>query len=139
VELRYGVLLDIAQKVHEERPIDLTGGYFNCIWQGDANNIILRSISLASCPPKIRNLCRPEVFSVRNVAAQFGALLGRTPRFAGSESAHSLLCDSRPLCKELGEPATPLEPMLRLIAGWVQRGGPTLGKPTGFDVRDGKY
>jgi len=139
VELRYGVLLDIAQKVHGGKPIDLANGYFNCIWQGDANDLILRSLSLANCPPTIRNLCLPEVFSVRSVAAQFGELLGRPPRFTGSEKPNALLCNSRLLCDELGEPSTPLAPMLRWIADWVRRDGCTWGKPTGFEVRDGKY
>jgi nucleoside-diphosphate-sugar epimerase len=139
VELRYGVLLDIAQKVHGGKPIDLANGYFNCIWQGDANDMILRSLSLAKSPPTIWNLCRPEVFSVRTVATQFGELLGRPAQFTGSESPNALLCNSRPLCDELGEPATPLAPMLRWVADWVRRGGSTWGKPTGFEVRDGKY
>jgi len=139
VELRYGVLLDVAQKVHGGRPIDLANGYFNCIWQGDANDLILRSLSLANCPPTIWNLCRPEVFSVRSVAAPFGELLGRPPRFTGSENPNALLCNSRPLCDQLGEPSTPLAPMLRWIADWVRHNGCTWGKPTGFEVRDGNY
>ena len=139
VELRYGVLLDIAQKVHGNIPIDLANGYFNCIWQGDANDMILRSLALASSPPTVWNLCRPEVFSVRNVAEQFGELLGRSPRFTGTESPNALLCNARPLCEKLGAPPTPLSYITRWIAGWVERGGGTLGKPTGFEVRDGKY
>jgi nucleoside-diphosphate-sugar epimerase len=139
VELRYGVLLDIAQKVHGGKPIDLANGYFNCIWQGDANDLILRSLSIANSPPTIRNLCRPEVFSVRSVAEQLGELLGQSPKFAGSENPNALLCNARPLCEELGEPPTALAPMLRWTADWVRRGGRTLGKPTGFEVRDGKY
>jgi len=139
VELRYGVLLDIATKMHEGKPIDLANGYFNCIWQGDANDLILRSLSLSNCPPTIWNLCRPEVFSVRSVAAQFGELLRRPPRFTGSENPNALLCNSRPLCDQLGEPSTPLAPMLRWIADWVRHNGCTWGKPTGFEVRDGNY
>jgi hypothetical protein len=139
VELRYGVLLDIAQKVHGERPIDLANGHFNCIWQGDASDMILRSFSLAGSPPTVWNLCRPEVFSVRSVAAQFGELLGRKPQYSGSESPNALVCDARPLCANLGDPATPLASMPRWIADWVRSGGCTWGKPTGFEVRDGKY
>jgi hypothetical protein len=139
VELRYGVLLDIAQKVHGSIPIDLANGYFNCIWQGDANDMILRSLALASSPPTVWNLCQPEVFSVRSVAEQFGELFGRPPRFIGTESPNALLCNSRPLCDELGSPPTPLSSVMRWIADWVRDGGGTLGKPTGFEVRDGKY
>jgi dTDP-4-dehydrorhamnose reductase len=139
VELRYGVLLDIAQKVQAGKSIDLASGYFNCVWQGDANDMILRSLPLANCPPTVWNLCRPEVFSLRNVAAQFGELLGCPPQFSGSESPNALLCNPRSLCDKLGEPPTPLAPILRWIADWVRQGGCTWGKPTGFDVRDGKY
>ena len=139
VELRYGVLLDIAQKVHVGKPIDLANGFFNCIWQGDANDMILRSLALAQCPSTVWNLCRPEVFSLREVAGQFGELLERPPQFVGSENATALLCNSRPLCDALGEPPTPLRPMLRWIADWVRRGGTTWGKPTGLEVRDGRY
>jgi nucleoside-diphosphate-sugar epimerase len=139
VELRYGVLLDIAQKVRAGKPIDLANGWFNCIWQGDANDMILRSFALANCPPTVWNLCRPEVFSTRSVATQFGELLGRLPRFTGAENSTALLCNSRPLCDELGEPPTPLAPMLRWIADWVRHDGCTWGKPTGFEGRDGRY
>ena len=139
VELRYGVLLDIAQQVQAGKPIDLASGFFNCIWQGDANDMILRALSLAHCPPTVWNLCRPEVFSVRDVATRFGELLGRAPQFIGSENPNALLCNSRPICAKLGEPATPLVPMLRWIAEWVQGNGCTWGKPTHFEVRDGRY
>jgi dTDP-4-dehydrorhamnose reductase len=139
VELRYGVLLDIAQKVHAGEAIDLANGFFNCIWQGDASDMILRSLALADCPPTVWNLCRPEVFSVRAVATQLGELLARPPQFSGTENHNALLCNPRPLCAKLGEPCTPLAPMLRWIADWVRRDGCTLGKPTGFEVRDGKY
>ncbi len=139
VELRYGVLLDIAQKVHGDLPIDLANGYFNCIWQGDANDMILRSLPLAASPPTVWNLCRPEVFSVRDVAGKFGELFERAPRFGGAESSSALLCNARPLCEKLGNPPTPLDQILRWIADWVRMGGGTLGKPTKFEVRDGKY
>jgi nucleoside-diphosphate-sugar epimerase len=139
IDLRYGVLLDIAQKVHAGEPIDLANGHFNCIWQGDASDMILRSISLAASPPTTWNLCRPEIFSVRAVATQFGELFGRAPQFKGSESPTSYVCDSRALCARLGDPSTPLALMMRWIADWVRRKGYTLGKPTGFTVRDGRY
>jgi nucleoside-diphosphate-sugar epimerase len=139
VELRYGVLLDIAQKVQTGNPIDLANGFFNCIWQGDANDMILRSFALTKCPPTVWNLCRSEVFSVRSIATQFGELLGRPPRFNGTESTTALLCNSRPLCDELGEPPTPLAAIERWIADWVRRDGCTLSKPTGFETRDGRY
>lgn len=139
VELRYGVLGDIARKVRDGIPIDLTNGYFNCIWQGDANEMVIRALSLTAAPPSAWNLCRPEVFSVRTVATRFGELLGRVPRFARQESTTALLGDSAALCARLGEPAVSVERMMGWIADWVRAGGLDLGKPTHFETRDGHY
>jgi nucleoside-diphosphate-sugar epimerase len=139
VELRYGVLVDLAERVLAGRPIALANGWFNCIWQGDANDLILRSFPLAASPPTAWNLCRPERFSVREVAAQLGALLERQPQLTGRESATALLGSADPICRALGAPPTPIEPMLRWVAAWVRKGGPTLGKPTHFEVRNGTY
>lgn len=139
VELRYGVLVDIARKVHTGEVIELANGCFNCIWQGDANDLALRALSLAASPPSVWNLCRPEIFSVRAVASRLGELLGRPPRFAGAEAATAFLGNSARLCAQLGPPAVPLETMLRWIAHWVRQGGRDLGRPTHFEVRDGNY
>jgi nucleoside-diphosphate-sugar epimerase len=139
VELRYGVLVDIAQKVHVGETIDLTNGYFNCIWQGDANDMVIRSLSLCATPATVWNLCRPEVFSVRDAATRLGALLGKSPRFHGTEAPTALLGNSKPLCAQLGEPTVQLDQMLRWIAHWVARGSRNLGRPTHFEVRDGNY
>jgi nucleoside-diphosphate-sugar epimerase len=139
VELRYGVLVDIAQKVHRGEPIDLANGYFNCIWQGDANDMVLRALSLCATPPSPWNLCHPEVFSARDIATRLGQLLDRVPKFTGSESSTALLGNSSPLCAQLGSPAMSADQMLPWIAGWVKRGGRNLNRPTHFEVRDGKY
>jgi len=139
VELRYGVLLDIARKVHDGAPIDLANGYFNCIWQGDANEMILRALALAASPPTAWNLCQREVFSVRNVASRLGALMDRVPKFIGQESPTALLGNSAALCDHLGPPVVTLEPILSWIGSWVKRGGRELGKPTHFEARDGRY
>jgi len=139
VEPRYGVLVDITRKVHAGEPIVLGNGSFNCIWQGDANEMILRSLPLAASPPTVWNLCRPEIFSVRQVAMRCGELLGREPVFRGSESGTALLGNSAPLCTKLGLPPTPLETMLRWTVHWVKLGGRDLGRPTHFEVRDGNY
>jgi len=133
------VLVDIAQKVHAGEAIDLANGHFNCIWQGDANEMVIRSLALCATPATVWNFCRPEVFSVREAATRFGTLLGKTPRFHGAEATTALLGNARPLCASLGEPAVKLEPMLRWIAHWVAQGGRNLGRPTHFEVRDGNY
>jgi len=139
VDLRYGVLLDIARQVHAGRPIELGNGWFNCIWQGDANDMVIRALSLASSPASVWNLCRPEVFSVREVAGRLGELLGRPAQFSGQESPTALLGNAAPICARLGTPNVSLETMLRWAAHWVKQGGRDLGRPTHFEVRDGNY
>ena len=139
VELRYGVLVDIAHKVFQREEIDLANGHFNCIWQGDANEMILRSLDLAESPARPWNLCNPAILSVREVATRLGQLLGSEPRFRGTESATSLVANSKGLCERLGYPATPLESVLRWTADWVGRAGRNFGKPTHFETRDGRY
>jgi nucleoside-diphosphate-sugar epimerase len=139
VELRYGVLRDIAEKIRLEQPIELANGYFNCIWQGDANELILRALALTASPPSVRNLCCPELFGVRAIAMRLGELLGKPPRFSGTETSTAFMGNSARLCAELGRPATSMELMLRWTARWVNQGGCTLGRPTHFEVRDGRY
>lgn len=139
VELRYGVLMDIARKVHTGEPVALVNGCFNCIWQRDANELILRCLPLAAAPSNVWNLCQPEIVSVRKIATQLGELLGCAPIFSGSESGTALLGNAAKLYKALGSPTTPIETILRWIAQWVKQGGRDLGRPTHFEVRDGNY
>ena len=139
VELRYGVLVDLARAIHAGRPVPLATGAFNCIWQGDANEMIIRALDLTRTPPAAWNLCRPEVFRVRDIAARLGRLLDREPRFAGTESGTALLGNARAICEALGNPRTPVDPMLAWVADWVRSGGRCLDKPTHFEVRDGVY
>ena len=139
VEMRYGVLRDLADKVWSGKPIDLTNGHFNCIWQGDANEMAIRSMPLTSSPPATYNLTCAETLSARNVATRLGELMGKPAQFCGTESDTALLGNTTKLRAQLGEPPTPLDAMLRWTAGWVKRGGSSLGKPTHFDVRDGRY
>jgi nucleoside-diphosphate-sugar epimerase len=139
VELRYGVLLDIARKVWSGEPLDVRTGRLNCLWQGDANEMILRSFSLTSSPAAIMNLTGPLALSLRTLAFQFGSLMGREPHFTGAEAATALLSNSSRLCSVLGPPVTPLEAVMRWTADWVMLGGSTLGKPTHFEVRSGAF
>lgn len=139
VELRYGVLADIARIIHAGTPIALGNGSFNCIWQRDANELILRALPLAAAPAPAYNLCRPETFSVREMATRLGDLLGRAPVFSGSETETALLGNAAKLGAALVSAATPMEYILRWIAEWVKEGGHDLGRPTHFEVRDGKY
>jgi nucleoside-diphosphate-sugar epimerase len=139
VELRYGVLVDIATKIVRGEPISLANGYFNCIWQGDANEMIIRSLPLAATPPVRFNLCQPQIFSVRSVAVELGEHMSTAPLFADTEAPTALMGDPSRICQALGIPGTRFAQVLKWTADWVRKGGRTLDKPTHFEVRDGAY
>jgi hypothetical protein len=139
VELRYGVLVDIASRIWNGQPVDLSNGWLNCIWQGDANDMILRALNLASSPAAAWNLTGPAKLQVRQLAIQLAGLLGRNPAFTGQESTSALLSNADRLCQQLGQPPTPLDIVLRWTAHWIKSNRRLLGKSTHFEVRDGKY
>lgn len=138
-EPRYGILVDLATKILRDQPIDVTMGFVNLIWQGDANNYIARSLSLAARPPAILNVAGPEVVRVRDVAERIGSRLGREPRFVSREAETALLSDSSSCIERFGPPATSLDEMIEHIVDWVAAGKAVLNKPTKYDVRDGKF
>ena len=119
--------------------IDLTVGYFNAIWQGDANSYALRSLEHASSPPTILNVTGPERISVRETAQWFGARFGRPPQFVNREGPVALLSDSSRCRRRLGEPSVPLSLLQDWVARWIQAGGQSLNKPTHFEVTDGRF
>lgn len=139
VELRYGVLADIAQKVWSGELVDISNGWLHCIWQGDANEMILRAFALATSPAQAWNLTSPQPLHVRTVAETFAQLLDKPARFTGVEGETALLNTSARLCAELGPPATSLDTVMRWIAHWTKTGGRSLGRPTHFEVRNGAY
>jgi nucleoside-diphosphate-sugar epimerase len=138
-ELRYGVLVDLAQKVHRGEPISLAMGYFNTIWQRDACDIILRAFEHATSPPLVLNVTGNQRLSTRAVCERFGELLGSQPKFTDTESDTALLSDSSLAVKLFGPPPTRLEEVMHSTADWIRRGGETWNKPTHFEVRDGKF
>ncbi len=138
-ELRYGTLVDIAQQVLAEKPIDLSMGYLNAVWQGDSNAMTLRALDHTSSPPFVVNLAGPERLSVRQCAEQLGRLMNKTVTFTGTESPDAFLSDGRLGYEKLGHTTMDADEMMRLIAAWQLRGGSTLGKPTHFQTRDGKF
>ncbi len=138
-EMRYGVLVDLARRVWEKQPINLAMGNFNVIWQADANAMALRSLEPAASPPFILNVSGPELLSARGVCQQFGQLLDREVRFEGSESPDALLNNGQLGHRLFGYPRVSPAQLIRWIADWIRRGGPSLGKPTHFEVRDGKF
>jgi nucleoside-diphosphate-sugar epimerase len=139
IDLRYGVLLDIGQRVFERRPIDVTMGHVNVIWQGDANSIALRSFALAQSPPAVLNLTGPEIISVRWIAQRFGERFGVEPSIQGTESATALLSNAARCHRIFGYPSVTVEQMIEWVADWIGRGGATLSKPTHFETRDGRF
>jgi nucleoside-diphosphate-sugar epimerase len=139
VDLRYGVLRDIGDKVFGDEVIDLRIGYANVIWQGDAVNQVLRSFPLCSIPAMPLNITGPSVLSVRDAALRFGELLGKTPRFSGEAAPDALLGDTRLAVSLFGPPSVDTDRMIRWTAGWIAAGGRSLGKPTHFEVRNGRY
>lgn len=139
IDFRYGVLLEIAKSVAEEKPIDLTTGFVNVIWQGDANEIAIRAFHHCQVPAKILNVTGPETTSVRWLAEQFGNYFAKTPKFINEVGHTALLSNASQAHRIFGYPRVTLRQMIELTAGWVQRGGETLNKPTHFQERRGKF
>ena len=139
IDMRYGVLHDIAAKVHAGEPVDVTMGHVNVIWQGDANEQALRLLAYCTTPTTPLNVSGPAVLSVRELAAEFGKRFGRPAVITGKESPTAWLVDTRAAQALLGAPAVSLERMIDWQADWIRRGGASLGKPTHFETRDGKY
>lgn len=139
IDLRYGVLLEIAKAVNEQRPIDLTTGMVNVIWQGDANEIAIRSLKHCQVPAKLLNVTGPETVSVRWLAGQFGALLGKEPLFVNEEQPTALLNNASHAHQLFGYPRVSLQQMIELTVQWLLGGGKILSKPTHFQERNGKF
>jgi nucleoside-diphosphate-sugar epimerase len=139
VELRYGVLVDIATRVKNQETIDLAMGYFNVIWQGDVNDVVLRSIEIAGSPAKILNITGEEIIKVRDVATEFGRLFGVEPKLTGKEAPTALLNNSQLAYNLFGHPKVPISQVIQWIAEWMKEENKLLGKPTHYEVRDGKY
>ena len=139
VEMRYGVLVDIASKVHKQETIDLTMGYANVIWQGDANDMILRSLEYGNSPASQLNISGAEVISVREIAEQFGNLMNKKVIFSGHEAETALLVDVSKGHTLLGKPNVRVDQLIKWTANWVANDHRLLGKATHFEVRDGKY
>ncbi|MDN5211778.1 NAD-dependent epimerase/dehydratase family protein [Fulvivirgaceae bacterium BMA12] len=139
IDLRYGVLLEIAKSVWEENPIDLQMGNVNVIWQGDANEIALRSLNHCTSPPNILNVTGPEILSIRTLAKEFGKIMGKTPVFLNEPQPTALLSKTDKANQLFGRPRVTVEEMITWTADWVKAGGSELGKPTHFQERSGKF
>jgi len=139
VDLRYGVLVDIARKVFANEPVSLGVPAFNVIWQRDANSYALRSLEFCASPPRVLNITGRETFSVREAAEFFAARFGRRPRFDGTEGPCALLSDASASHELMGLPEVSGKELMELVAAWVETGGESLDKPTHFEVADGKF
>ncbi|WDR02897.1 NAD-dependent epimerase/dehydratase family protein [Devosia algicola] len=139
IDMRYGVLHDVAQSVLKGTEIPLVMGHANVIWQGDANAIALRALAHTTTPTTPLNLSGPEIVSIRAVANRFGQYFDRKPVFVGEEGPTSWLVNTDQQQKLFGYPQIPLARLIAWTADWVSRGQASLGKPTHFEVSDGKY
>jgi nucleoside-diphosphate-sugar epimerase len=139
VELRYGVLVDIAQKVAAGEPVDVTMGWLNCIWQGDACARAIQCLAHTASPPKILNITGPEKLRIRDLAGEFGRRLGRAPVLTGTEAGTAWIADATESLQLFGPPRTSVAQMMDLIVAHVTGGGRSLGKPTHFEARSGKF
>jgi nucleoside-diphosphate-sugar epimerase len=138
-ELRYGVLLDIAERVLTENPVSLHMGHLNTIWQADASAMSLQSLLHVSSPPFVINIAGPELMSVRRIATDFAERFGKQVSFEGVESGDAILSNAQKSFHLFGYPAISVNQMMTWIADWALRGGEKLGKPTHFEVRSGNF
>jgi nucleoside-diphosphate-sugar epimerase len=139
IDMRYGVLHDIATKIVEAKPIDVSLGHVNFIWQGDASAQALRCLAHCDTPTSPINVSGPEILSVRDLAAKLGARLSREPILVGKEEPTAWLTDTSQAVRLFGLPIVDSEKLIDWTADWIARSMPSLGKPTKYEVRDGRY
>ncbi len=139
IDLRYGVLLDIGLDVFSGRPVDIRMGFVNVIWQGDANSICLQAFAHCQAPPFVLNVTGTETLAVESIAREFGDRFGRKPALTGRPSDLALLSNAGKATQIFGGASVSVTEMISWTAEWIVRGGTTLGKPTRFQVSDGRF
>ncbi len=139
IDLRYGVLADIAALVAAGKPVPITTGHVNVVWQGYANEVVLRSLGNAGAEVFTINLTGPELLEIRRVAHRFAELLGREALFTGSPEPTALLSNSTRCMEMFGRPDVTADRLIQWQAQWVRDGLPMIGKPTKWAVRDGRF
>ena len=138
-EPRYGVVVDLTRRILAGQTVDLSMGYVNLIWQGDASDYLARSLDLASTPPTVLNVAGGSVISIREIAEEIGELIGRKPVFRGKEASTALLSDPRRCRETFGPPRISTREMVQVVVEWVKEGRPILDRPTHFEVRNGRF
>jgi dTDP-4-dehydrorhamnose reductase len=138
-EMRYGVLVDLARKIHARKPVDLTMGFVNVIWQADANAMALAALAHAKSPAAIVNIAGPEEIRVRDICVRLASLMNVDVTFTGVEAEDALLSNGEQGWRLLGRPQLDLSTLLGWTADWVAKGGASLDKPTYFESRAGRY
>jgi hypothetical protein len=139
IDMRYGVLHDIATRVLSGIPIDVSLGHVNFIWQGDAASQALRCLAQCTTATSPINVSGHEIVAVRDLAAKFGARFGRPPVLIGTEEPTAWLTDTAQAVKLFDHPIVDTERLIAWTADWVARSMPSLGRPTKYEVRDGRY
>jgi nucleoside-diphosphate-sugar epimerase len=139
IDMRYGVLHDVASRVFAGKTIDLRTGYVNVIWQGDANAMVLRAFGHCTVPSSPLNVSGPETLSIRELAEAFGKEFGKAPVFSGAEARDAWLINTQQAMQLFGPPTVSLERLIEWTADWIARGLPSLGKDTHYDTRDGSF
>jgi len=139
IDFRYGVLLEIAKAVKSQKPIDLSMGHVNIIWQGDANQIAIRSLKLCSSPPAVLNVTGAKAVPVRSIANEFGKVFGVSPSFKNEEQATALLSNASKMEEMFPFKKITVNEMIMMTAKWLELGGSQLDKPTHFQERTGKF
>ena len=139
LELRYGVIVDVATKVYNGQDVDVTTGFMNGIWQGDCCNQVLQSFDFASSPAEILNITGPETISIRWLANEFGRQFGKTAKITGKENGRGYLNNASKANAIFGNPSVPIGKIIEWTAHWIEQGGENIGKPTHYETQDGKY
>jgi len=139
IDMRYGVLYDIASAVRDQKPVDLSIGYVNCIWQADAAEYALRSLLYCDTPPAVLNVTGPESISVAHIAEAFGRLFDMPVEYRGAPPESSLYSNAGKMARLFGYPSVSLNQMIEWTADWLISGGDVIDAPTHFEQRNGKF